>query len=142
MSWCPLLPHLAVPVLRTPRLRDATAFYVDTLGFTLAQKVPGVLALLRHGPLVLQLWQAQTRAPQGCCIRIDADLDSIFDCHARLARHARTRIAAPPALQPWGAWEFSLVDGEDNRLVFVQWAATLPARMGAGKPLDREPRTP
>jgi hypothetical protein len=50
-----LLPAMTIPVLRTVRLACTLAMYRDGLGFTLAQHVPGVVALMRHGPLCLQL---------------------------------------------------------------------------------------
>lgn len=116
-----LLPAMAIPVLRTPKLARTLAHYCDALGFTLAQQVPGVLALVRHGPLCLQLWQsAQAAEPAHCRIVLDGGCADIFDCHRRLARHARQALDGVPALRPWGAWEFRLTDGEGNRLVFAQ----------------------
>ena len=44
------------PVIRTPDLQRALADYTGRLGFTCRQHIPGVLALLDHGPLALQLW--------------------------------------------------------------------------------------
>ncbi|MBX3587009.1 MAG: hypothetical protein KF796_10205 [Ramlibacter sp.] len=145
------LPALAIPVLRTARLARTQRLYQEALGFTLAQEVPGVVALLRHGPLCLQLWQhGQLPQPDCCRIPLDGpDLD-IFQCHARLAASARAWIDDAPRLKPWGAWEFCLLDAEGNRLVFVQWALgrlvlaedrlTPPGGMPA--PGHRAPRIP
>lgn len=118
-----ILPTLAIPVLRTPRLARTVAHYRDALGFTVAQEVHGVVALLRHGPLCLQLWQhGDLPQPECCRIALDGASLDIFQCHARLAQYARPWMDVAPRLKPWGAWEFCLLDAEGNRLIFVQWA--------------------
>lgn len=118
-----ILPALAIPMLRTPQLGRAVAHYREAAGFTLAQHVPGVVALLRHGPLCLQLWQSQAPvAPALCRVPLDGVQAEVFDIHRRLARTARAWIDGTPRLTPWGAWEFSATDAEGNCLVFVQWA--------------------
>ena len=138
-----LLPVLAIPVLRTPDLRRTAAYYQRVFGFSLAQEIPGVLALLRHGEVQLQLWQAAMAGPQDCRIQIDGTTGSIFDCHARMARTARAWIGAAPVLKPWGAWEFSVTDADGNRLVFVQWAAPLPPMDdGQLRPVDGRQNAP
>lgn len=117
-----VLPALAVPVLRTPDLARTLAHYRKALGFQPAQHVPGVVALLRHGPLRLQLWQcAGLPGPETCRVPLDGSLADVFDIHQRLACNARAFLDGAPRLKPWGAWEFSLTDGEGNRLMFVQW---------------------
>ena len=134
-----LLPAMAIPVLRTPRLARTLAHYCDALGFTLAQQVPGVLALVRHGPLCLQLWQsAQSAQPEGCRIVLDGASVDIFDCHRRLAHRARHALDGAPRMRPWGAWEFCLTDGEGSRLVFAQWALT---EVGAAGPAQEDDET-
>lgn len=122
-AFKPLLPTMRVPALCTPNLKKLLAFYRDELGFHVLQQVPGVLALLRHGSVRLQLWQQPGAAQTIRTIRIELEEDDAFRLHARLARHERSALAdEAPRLQPWGAWEFSLIDAEGNRLVFVQWA--------------------
>lgn len=122
----PILPTLAVPVLRTARLARTLALYRDGLGFTVAQHIPGVLALLRHGAVQIQLWQHGTLPQPECCrVALDGLPVDIFACHAQLARSARPWLDVAPRLQPWGAWEFCLLDSEGNRLIFTQWATTV-----------------
>lgn len=122
-----VLPVLAIPVLHTPDLARTLAHYRQVLGFQLAQQVPGVVALLRHGPLQLQLWQcAGLSGPQTCRIALDGGPADVFGIHQRLAASARACLDGAPCLRPWGAWEFSLTDGEGNRLMFVQWVVGSP----------------
>lgn len=117
-----ILPVLAIPMLRAPQLGRAVAHYREAAGFTLAQQVPGVVALLRHGPLCLQLWQSEAPVlPVLCRVPLDGIQAGVFDIHRRLARTARAWIDGAPRMKPWGAWEFSATDAEGNRLVFVQW---------------------
>lgn len=120
-----LVPELPVPVVRTPDLRSLLAHYRDVLGFELLQHVPAVVALLRHGPVRLQLWQRAGARPACCRIALDGTDGGVFALHARLWRLGATASAAP-RLQPWGAWEFGLGDCAGNGLVFFQWATTVP----------------
>ena len=132
-----ILPALAIPMLRTPQLARAVAHYREAAGFTLAQHVPGVVALLRHGPLCLQLWQSEAVVPPArCCVPLDGVQADVFDIHRRLARTARGWIDGAPQLMPWGAWEFNATDAEGNRLVFVQWV--LPGAFMRGEPSQDE----
>lgn len=129
MSDCfDLLPRLPIPVLRTPQLARSVAWYRAVLGFTPAQVVPGVVALLRLGPVQLQLWQTPEAAPHGCHIPLDGLGASVFECHSRMARAARAWIANAPVLKPWGSWEFALTDGDGNHLLFTQGATALPTQ--------------
>ena len=48
-------------VLRTPDLPRAVADYTGVLGFECRQHIPGVLAVVVHGPLQLQLWACGAR---------------------------------------------------------------------------------
>ena len=123
-----ILPTLRIPVLRTARLARTVAHYRDALGFRVAQMVPGVVALMRHGPVCLQLWQhGDLAAPESCRIALNGVGIDIFQCHARLAASARPWMDMTPRLKPWGAWEFCLLDAEGNRLIFVQWAVDVHA---------------
>jgi catechol 2,3-dioxygenase-like lactoylglutathione lyase family enzyme len=122
-------PQLPVPVLRTTNLARTSAWYREVLGLRMVQRVPHVCALLRLGAAEFHLWQVpEVEAAQTCCIVLDGRRTSVFECHAQLARTARGWIAAAPALQPWGAWEFSVTDCDGNRLRWMQWATCpLPA---------------
>jgi hypothetical protein len=127
-------------VLRTPCLARLTAFYRDAIGFQVAQHIPGVVSLLRHGAFRLQLWQS-AQGPAACCIPLDRQEVCIFQLHARIARQARGLLGeAWPQLKPWGAWEFSLVDIEGNRLAFVQWAVGAKLPEPAAREQDLRPR--
>lgn len=120
-----LVPAMAVPAVCTPHLSSLLAHYRDELGFEVIQQVPGVLALVQHGPVRLQLWQRAGRFQRDCRIRLDGQDANVFQVHARLAQHARGALGEEaPSLRPWGAWEFSLTDAEGNRLIFVQWAVS------------------
>jgi hypothetical protein len=119
-----LFPAMSVPVVCTPNLAQLLAHYRGELGFRVIQEVRGVLAVVQHGPVRLQLWQRAGKSPGDCRIRLDGQEANVFDVHARLARHARAAMDEDaPRLRPWGAWEFSLTDAEGHRLIFVQWAA-------------------
>ena len=51
--------------VRTPDLRRAVADYTGVLGFECRQHIPGVCALVTHGPLQVQLWACA--ATPGMC---------------------------------------------------------------------------
>lgn len=125
--------------IRTPDIRRAVADYTGRLGFTCRQHIPGVLAILDHGPLSLQLWAFGARpgrwekpdprqpgfAPEHHSIAVH----HIHALHASLQRaasrspvsgHPRVEIAKP-VLQPWGAWEFSFQDMDGHVLHCVDW---------------------
>jgi len=134
--------------LRTPNLTRAVADYVRVFGFTCRQHIPGVLALLHHGPLQLQLWACA--APPGRFERTRvADLPAavfapsqhsvvvthIHALHASLGAAVQRAGADPsvrlpgegPQLQPWGAWEFAFSDGDGHLIHCVDWGAWWPA---------------
>lgn len=125
----------AAPILRTRNLHQLVTFYVEALDFRVVQLVPHVAALLSCGSFQLQLWQWE-RASGRCVATLEAGTRTIFDLHARFARHGRSLLSGPPELRAWGAFEFGLVDFEGNQLVFLQWtvgAGERPCRAGARK---------
>jgi len=129
-------------VLRTPDLKRSLADYTGVLGFTCRQHIPGVLTLLDHGPLTLQIWgcgaepgrweksdrPARAFAPE----HHSAAVNHIHALHASLRRAAlrvspasALRVDADgPRLQPWGAWEFAFQDIDGNVLHCVDWCLT------------------
>jgi catechol 2,3-dioxygenase-like lactoylglutathione lyase family enzyme len=122
-----LMPTLAVPVLRTPFLARLTAFYQEVFGFELVQQVPGVVSVLRQGPVRLQLWQ-YARGDRDGRVLLSADA-CIFALHAGLARRGRAFLREhAPQLKCWGCWEFSLIDIDGNCLVFAQGAVDRVSR--------------
>lgn len=146
-------------VLRTPDLACAVADYTGRLGFECQQLVPGVFALLRHGPLQLQLWACA--APPGRCERMEAsDLsaDRFVPAQHSVVVHRIERLyaslraalmlagmdplarlsAGGPLLQPWGAREFEMRDLHGNRIHCVDWGACAhdPAQLARFEPLD------
>lgn len=109
-------------VVRARDLRTLLAHYRWVLGFELLQEVAGVLAIVRRGGLLLQLWQGRAHGPQVCAVPLDGEA-CVFRLHAELAAVARSALVEDaPRLRAWGAWEFSLCDPQGNRLVFSQWA--------------------
>lgn len=119
-----LYPRMATPMLLTSDLARLVQQYHAEFGFQVVQQIPAVAALLALGPVRLQLWQGPRQAIRDCRIELAAASGQIFDLHGRLASRARSAIAAGgPHLRSWGAWEFSLCDGEAHRLIFVEWAA-------------------
>lgn len=146
-------------VLRTPDLVRAVADYTGRLGFECLQLVPGALALLRHGPLQLQLWACA--APPGRFERLGpSDLPAarfvpaqqsvvvhrIEGLYASLRGALKlagmdplARLSAGgPMLRPWGAREFELRDLHGNRIHCVDWGACAhdPAQLARFELLD------
>jgi len=123
--WAAMLYAADIEWWQHPSNADAATF----AGLRVScQQVPGVLALVRHGPVCLQLWQhGDLPQPESCRIQLNGAGIDIFQCHARLARSARPWMDVAPRLKPWGAWEFCLLDAEGNRLIFVQWAVDVHA---------------
>lgn len=151
-------------VLRTPDLPRAVADYTGVLGFECRQHIPGVLAVVVHGPLMLQLWACGARpgrwehadprdtgfAPGHHSVAVT----HIHALHASLRRaslrgvrthvagtqplHASRLDAEGPRLQPWGAWEFAFHDIDGHVLHCVDWG--LPQHHPAGQMLlDGDP---
>ncbi|MDQ7746956.1 hypothetical protein [Hydrogenophaga pseudoflava] len=146
-------------VLRTPDLARALADYTGRLGFECLQHVPGALALLRHGPLQLQLWACA--APPGRFERLRAsDLPAARFAPAQqsvvvhrietLYTSLRAALKAAgmdplarlsvggPMLRPWGAREFELRDLHGNRIHCVDWGVCAhdPAQLARFDLLD------
>lgn len=127
------------PVIRTPDLKRALADYTGRLGFTCRQHIPNVLALLDHGPLILQLWACgatpgRWEQPDRCQPSFAPEHHSIAVHHIH-ALHASMRRSATrtkgqkeqrlelsePRLQPWGAWEFCFQDMDGHVVHCVDW---------------------
>lgn len=139
-------------VVRTPNLARALADYTQVLGFNCQQHIPGVVALLSHGPLSLQLWGCGARP--GRWEQPDLVENTYWPGHHRvnvhgihalyaslrrsLLRPVRTGLTGPvalhadqleqrlgmhgPRLQPWKAWEFRLTDVDGNVLHLIDWS--------------------
>lgn len=134
----------ALPILHTPKLDAAVQDYAGVMGFEVAQHVSGVVAVLRVGHIHLYLWQQGADVRNGAAVAFKPGhhrvaVGSAFDAFSNLVggfkKLGRTappetqallihRLSGPPKLQPWGAWEFSLVDADGNVLHMVQWVAT------------------
>lgn len=116
------VPVMAIPALCTANLTRLLGYYRDGLVFQVIQEIRGVVALLQHGSLRLQLWQRVEKLKGDARIRLDGRDANVFQIHAMLARHALSALGEEsPRLRPWGAWEFSLTDLEGIQLTFVQW---------------------
>lgn len=128
-------------VVRTPDLARAVADYREVLRFECRQHIPGVLALLAHGPLQLQLWACAARPgrheqPDPHARPFVPGHHSVVVEHIH-ALHASLRRVLPPGLthrvpaqgpvlQPWGAWEFGFIDGDGHQIHCVDWGAWRP----------------
>ncbi len=130
-----LLP-VGMPVLRTPGLARALAWYGGDMGFQVLQTIPHVMAVIRRGPATLQLWQytQPVPAPGACRIQLDEQAGNAFDLYTALSRRVRGALGEAPVLKPWGAWEFTMTDCDGSRLAFVQWAASSVFVRGQARP--------
>jgi hypothetical protein len=129
------------PTLRTAELPRLLDDCVRRLGFVCVQQVTGVLALLRHGPLTLQLWacgappgrweqpQARERAPAAQLVT--AQVAGIKGLHASLrAAQLASGDALPMAdrwpcslqLAPWGGLMFAMRLRGGHVLRCEEWA--------------------
>lgn len=141
-------------VLRTPDLPRALADYTGRLGFECLQHIPGALAMVRHGPLQLQLWACAATpgrferltpsdvpvgrfAPGQQSIvvsRIEHLYASLRAALKRAGMNPLSRLSAGgPVMRPWGAREFELRDLHGNRIHCVDWGVCShdPARLAA-----------
>jgi len=137
------------PTLRTAELPRLLDDCVCRLGFVCVQQVPGVLALLRHGPLTLQLWacgaapgrweRPQWRDLAPAAQQVTAQVAGIEGLHASL----RTALLAsgdvvplaerwPCPLQwaPWGGSMFAL-RLQGGHVLSCEECAPLRAQSGA-----------
>jgi hypothetical protein len=154
-------------VVRTPNLARALADYTQVLGFTCQQHIPGVLALLSHGPLSLQLWGCGARPgrweqpdPVENMYWPGRHRVTVTHIHAlyaslrrSLLRPVRTGLAGPvslyadqleqrlgthgPRLQPWKAWECTLTDLDGNVLHLIDWSPCQPRAQAPHAPGTR-----
>jgi len=117
------LAHSTPAVVRTRSLRGLLPYYADVLGFSVLQHVPGVVALLQFEQVALQLWQRNDFGGHSfCVVSLDDRHCDIQGLHAAFQRcDAGGLMERAPMLQPWGSWEFGLVDPEGNQIVFEQW---------------------
>ncbi|NML44369.1 hypothetical protein HHL11_11445 [Ramlibacter sp. G-1-2-2] len=122
------MPVLPIPVVAAANLSLLLPHYRDVLRFRVLQEVRGVVALIQHGAVRLQLWQRSAQGePMRCRVPLDGPSACVFRVYGALARVARSALMEDrPQLMPWGAWEFSLLDREGNQLLFSQWALSQP----------------
>lgn len=128
-------------VVRTPGLARAVDDYRCVFRFECQQHIPGVLALLAHGPLRLQLWacgaqpgrweQPDPRDRPFAPAHHSVVVQHIHALHASLRRvlppaHAHRVPIEGPVLQPWGAWEFAFTDGDGHQIHCVDWGVWRP----------------
>lgn len=142
-------------ILRTPDLARTVDDYTGVLGFTCRQHIPGVIAVVEHGPVRLQLWACGAMPGPG--EQADSHVQSwrpeqhsVAVCHIHalfaslrqsILRAVRTSVNGTrslnvhrlpeggPVLQPWGAWEFSFKDIDGHAVHCVDWG--LCQRAGA-----------
>jgi catechol 2,3-dioxygenase-like lactoylglutathione lyase family enzyme len=155
-------------MLRTPNLPRAVADYTGVLGFECRQHIPGVLALLEHGSLCVQLWACS--APAGRWEKPDphqrawapghhravvCDIQALYasiqsaimkpvrtTLSGTQALHAHRLPASAPSLQPWGAWEFAFTDVDGHTIHCVDWGVGLPAPAAHGRQRPGSDATP
>lgn len=131
-----------ITVIRTPNLKRALADYTGVLGFTCHQHIPGVFALLNHGPLALQIWACgavprrwENPDANDCAFAPEHHSVAVSHIHALHAslRRSASRVspasalrvdAGGPELRPWGAWEFAFQDIDGHVLHCVDWCLT------------------
>lgn len=144
-----------VPTLRTAELSPLLDDCVRGLGFVCVQQVPGVLALLRHGPLALQLWacgaapgrwerpRARDSAPASQ--QVTAQVAGIADLYDSLrtallasgdALPTAERWPCPLQLAPWGGWMFAVRLRGGHVLRCEEWGP-LRAQSGVAAAKDR-----
>lgn len=126
--------HGVVPAVRIGDMKQALAFYVDKLGFTLERGGPSDdnSALVRgDGRLMLETTGDLYSAPYNDAIRdrlgsrsaialyLEApDLEALYD----RVRDAGVRVVDPLADRPWGQAEFTVEDPDGTWLTF--WRST------------------
>lgn len=146
--------------VRTPDLGRAVADYTQVLGFECRQHIPGVFALVVHGPLQVQLWacgaapgrwERPTPGDQGFVpAHHRVEVAHIHALHASLRTavlrpcctrvggcaplHAHRLHGSAPCWQPWGAWELALSDVDGNVLHLVEREPSCPNAPTQGQP--------
>jgi len=143
-------------LIRTPHLARAVTDYTSVLGFVCRQHIPGVLAVVEHGPLQLHLWACgappgrwETPVPgqrpwaPGHHSVVVREIHALYtSIQIAVLKPVRTTLAGArtlyahrlpshaPVLQPWGAWEFSFDDVDGQTIHCVDWGAWRPAPDG------------
>ena len=144
--------HHDIANVRTPDLQRAVADYTGVLGFECLQHIPGVCALVAHGPLQVQLWASSatpgrwerpTPGDRGFVPghhRVEVPRIHVLHASLRAAvlRPCRTGLGGckplhahrfegeAPRWQPWGAWELTLTDIDGNSLHLIDRVAWWP----------------
>ena len=106
-------------VLHCADLETAIAFYSNQWGFSLAQRVPGVVAKLVRESVTVQLWQrrADMSVNRFACRLL---VDDVVQWAALESADGQTPSTSVE--QNWGA-ELGVSDIDGNRLLLVQSAS-------------------
>ncbi len=115
----------AIPQLRTTNLEQALAFYIGTLGFTLAFRHSDFYAGVRAGDQVFHLKLVDAPDPTIAWVAAEGHLHLYFptdDAQAEAARlqHHGVPLLAPVANTEWGTREFVIRDPDGHILFFGQ----------------------
>ncbi|HWS55176.1 MAG TPA: VOC family protein [Pyrinomonadaceae bacterium] len=114
--------------LEVDSLEESLAFYVERLGFEVAEHAPEAeppLATLRAGRLRLMLAQVPvTMVRRGRGVHFFLTVADVDVFYQRL--RAAGLDLAPPADEGWGGRFVTLEDPDRYRLFFVAWDETKP----------------
>ncbi len=117
----------AVPTFLVPDVAGAARWYAEHLGFTLAGSVPKqepfvYASLQRGGAELMLLSQPGYRKPKPSAPRQGGRWDAYIRVHGVRALHESVRGQAFVKMalqqQPYGDWEFEVVDPNGYVLVF------------------------
>jgi uncharacterized glyoxalase superfamily protein PhnB len=109
----------AVPVVPVRDIGEAVTFYTQRLGAELAFE-QGPYAGVRFGAVELHLDGVVNEGAGKVTARVHVEgVDALFDT---LEANGVIDPAEPLNTKPWGARQFSALDGCGNRITFVQLA--------------------
>jgi catechol 2,3-dioxygenase-like lactoylglutathione lyase family enzyme len=107
----------ATPVLPVKDPTAAVAFYTGTLGFTLAFEQGPYAGVVRDGVLLHLDGDVNQGAGLVTC-RIETE--GVDELHGELEPAGVVDPAEPIRTTPWGHRQFSVLDGDGNRITFVR----------------------
>jgi catechol 2,3-dioxygenase-like lactoylglutathione lyase family enzyme len=106
-----------VPDIKSKRLEDSRAFYVDFLGLKVAMDLGFVVTFVSPGNATAQINVMRDDNPSTLLANMSIEVEDVDEVHAS-AIERRPEIVYPLTDEPWGVRRFFVVDPNGIILTF------------------------